>query len=64
MIRFCRSVAELDIEELESDVGNFLASREFKAGRMAIAQSLELFKVKVKVRKRETPALANALAGV
>ncbi len=65
MIKFCRSVAELDVEELESEVTSFLATREFKAGRMAIAQSLELFKVKVKMRKREAPALANALlAGV
>ena len=63
MIRICRGPAGIDDEELAQKAGVFLSSRRFKAGAMAIAQSMELASVNVAMRKREKPALASSLAG-
>lgn len=59
MINVCRAVSRLDDDELEAEVREFLTSRKFTAGAMAIAQSLEEFGVNITLRQRESKTLAT-----
>lgn len=62
MINVCRTVSRLDEPELEDEVREFLTSRKFTAGNMAIAQSLEEFGVNINLRQREQTQLAKLVA--
>lgn len=65
MVRLCAAVIPaLDRNELEAQAKDFFAKHKVESGEMAISQGLELLRINVLLRERESAPLAQYLEAI